>query len=196
MYEISVHQMARALTSWQLGAAPVRMGNRDPEIWHQGVYPARGDDRWIAISLFDREDYLRLCGLLPAAWPDAAALETRDAALLDQLDAQLSEYTREQDAHELMQRLQAAGIAAGVVQDIAELLERDPQLRARPAWLTLDHAKLGPFEHQTTPYHLERTPGRPTAAPLLGEHTEHVCTQLLGLSAERYRALRDAGVFS
>jgi crotonobetainyl-CoA:carnitine CoA-transferase CaiB-like acyl-CoA transferase len=82
-----------------------------------------------------------------------------------------------------------------VVQDVADLLERDPQLRARPAWQTLDHAKLGPFEHQTTPYHLERTPGRPTPAPSLGEHTEHVCLHLLGLRPEHFRRLRDARLF-
>lgn len=195
MYEISAHQMARALTSWQLGAAEARSGNRDAEVWHQGVYPARGDDRFVAISLFDRADYARLCELASGSWPDAAALEALGGALLDQLDTQIAAFTREQEPHELMQRLQAAGIAAGVVQDIRDLLERDPQLRARPAWLMLDHAKLGPFEHQTTPYHLERTPGRPTAAPLLGEHSEHVCTHLLGLSVDRYRELQAAGVF-
>jgi benzylsuccinate CoA-transferase BbsF subunit len=92
--------------------------------------------------------------------------------------------------------LQAAGIAAGVVQDIADLLDNDPQLRSRPAWVTLDHAKLGPFEHQTTPYHLDRTPGRPTPAPLLGEHSEHVCVHLLGLSVEHYRELQRAGLFT
>ena len=190
MYEISAHQMTRALIASQLGAAVGRTGNRDPEVWHQGVYETRGEERFIAISLFDHQDYARLRQLTPGRpWPEPAAASS------EQLDAELAALTRDEDAHELMHRLQAAGIAAGVVQDIADILEHDPQLRARPAWVKLDHAKLGPFEHQTTPYHLERTPGRPTAAPLLGEHSEHVCTHLLGLSPECFRDLRDAGVF-
>jgi len=193
MLEISVHQTARALLDLQLGAAHGRSGNRDRRVWHQGVYKTKGDDRWIAISLFDRADYQRLCEALPNRWPPPAAVE---AGQLDALDARISELTAQHDAHSLMQTLQAAGIAAGAVQDIADLLDNDPQLRARPAWVTLDHATLGPFEHQTTPYHLERTPGRPTAAPLLGEHSEHVCVHLLGLSHEHYRELQKAGVFT
>jgi crotonobetainyl-CoA:carnitine CoA-transferase CaiB-like acyl-CoA transferase len=180
MLEISVQQMSRAL---QLSAAARRLGNRDPALWHQGVYPTRGDDRFIAISLFDRADYQKLCEVL----------ELQPSS---ELDVQLAAATRDRDAHALMQTLQAAGIAAGVVQDVADVLERDPQLRARPAWQTLDHAILGPFEHQTTPYHLERTPGRPTPAPLLGEHTEHICLHLLGLRPEHYRRLRAAGLFT
>jgi crotonobetainyl-CoA:carnitine CoA-transferase CaiB-like acyl-CoA transferase len=196
MLEISAHQTERALLDLQLGAATARSGNRDRAVWHQGVYPTRGDDRWIAITLFSREDYSRLCETLPERWPPAAAFEQADPTQLDAFDARLSTCTRQHDAHALMQTLQAAGIAAGAVQDIAELLEEDPQLRARPAWVMLDHAKLGPFEHQTTPYHLERTPGRPTAAPLLGEHSEHVCVHLLGLSMERFRELQKAGLFT
>jgi crotonobetainyl-CoA:carnitine CoA-transferase CaiB-like acyl-CoA transferase len=195
MLEVSVQQMAGALVATQLGAAVARRGNRDPQVWHQGVYPTLGDDRWLAISLFDRADYIRLCEALPGSWPLAPALEAADAAVRDRFDAQLAAHTRQHEAHALMHSLQEAGIAAGVVQDMAELLERDPQLRARPAWVKLDHAKLGPFEHQTTPYHLERTPGRPTPAPLLGEHTEHVCVHLIGLGVERFRALLKAGVF-
>jgi crotonobetainyl-CoA:carnitine CoA-transferase CaiB-like acyl-CoA transferase len=195
MLEISAHQTARALLDLQLGAASTRTGNRDRTVWHQGVYPTSGDDRWIAISLFDRADYQRLGEILPERWPPAAAIEAGDATQLDALDARLSACTREHDAHSLMQTLQAAGIAAGAVQDIADMLVHDPQLRSRPAWVTLDHAKLGSFEHQTTPYHLDRTPGRPTPAPLLGEHSEHVCVHLLGLSIERFRELQKAGVF-
>lgn len=190
MLELSVHQTARALLDQQLEAAPTRSGNRDRTVWHQGVYPTRGDDRWIAISLFDEADYQRLCELASGPWPPALAHDP------DQLDQRLAEYTAEHDAHTLMQTLQAAGIAAGAVQDIADLVDNDPQLRSRPAWVTLDHLALGPFAHQTTPYHLERTPGRPTPAPLLGEHTEHVCVHLLGLTREHYQELQNAGVFT
>ncbi|HKU40266.1 MAG TPA: CoA transferase, partial [Polyangiales bacterium] len=152
MYEISVQQMAQATAGAQLGAAPARAGNRDAEVWHQGVYPTRGDDRWIAISLFDAADYRRLCEVLGGEWPD---VEPLDADALDEL---LAERTRVHEDEPLMEALQAAGIAAGVVQDVRDLLERDPQLRARPAWTLVDHPVLGAFEHQTTPYHLARTP--------------------------------------
>lgn len=194
MYEISVHQMTRALLAAQLGHNPRRAGNRDARVWHQGVYPTLSQDGWIAVSLFDRQDYERLRGLLPGLWPSAEAVEQGDAAL-DELDATLASRTRTHDARALMHALQQGGIAAGVVQDVADLLERDPQLRDRPAWVSLDHALLGPFEHQTTPYHLERTPAYATSAPRLGEHCALVCQQMLGLAPQHYQSLLDAGVF-
>jgi crotonobetainyl-CoA:carnitine CoA-transferase CaiB-like acyl-CoA transferase len=189
MYEISVQQMTRALIASQLGAALHRAGNRDSAVWHQGVYPARGDDRWIAISLFDRQDYDRLTTLFGGEWPDPEYAP-------DAFDERLAQHTRALDDFALMQRLQTTGIAAGVVQDIDDVLERDPQLRARPAWVALEHPILGAFEHQTTPHHLARTPARLAPAPRLGQHDAHVCRELLGLSAEHYAELVAADVFT
>lgn len=191
MFEISVQQMARALNDAQRGAPAARSGNRDARVWHQGVYPARGEDRWLAISLFDAGDHRRLCELLGGAWPDPSA----SAAAREAFDAQLADYTRERHDFELMEQLQLAGIAAGVVQDIEDLLERDAQLRSRPAWIELDHPLLGGFAHQTTPYHLSRTPAQLTAAPRLGAHNHHVCVELLGMSEDAYSELLAAEVF-
>jgi crotonobetainyl-CoA:carnitine CoA-transferase CaiB-like acyl-CoA transferase len=196
MYEISVQQMQHALIDAQLGRPRVRSGNRDRDVWHQGVYPARGVDRWIAISLFDRKDYQRLLECLGGAWPDAAAMERASDEAREAFECRLAERTLARDDFEWMAQLQAAGIAAGVVQDIADVLERDPQLRARPAWVTLDHAVLGAFEHQSVPYHLARTPATPAPAPRIGEHTEQVCLELLGLSAQRLRELLEAGAIA
>jgi crotonobetainyl-CoA:carnitine CoA-transferase CaiB-like acyl-CoA transferase len=194
MYEISVHQMARALVAEQLGNPLARSGNREREVWHQGVYPACGVDRWIAVSWFDREDYRRCMDVLGGVWPDPSEMER--AEVRDAFDRQFAARTRELDDFAWMQKLQAADIAAGVVQDIADVLERDPQLRARPAWVMLGHSVLGAFEHQTVPYHLDRTPARPLPAPRIGEHTEWVCRELCRLSEQQYRALVEAGVIA
>jgi benzylsuccinate CoA-transferase BbsF subunit len=163
----------------------MRAGNQDPRVWHQGVYPALGHDRWIAISLFERADHARLVKLTGLALPDP------ERALFHEL---LSAYTREREDFALMHALQGAGIAAGVVQDAADLL-RDPGLRARPAWQRLEHPVLGAFEHQTTPFHLSRTRPDLRPAPRLGQHTHWVCRSLLGLSEEQHAALLHAGLF-
>ena len=196
MYEIAVQQMRRALIAAQSGRPLRRSGNRDPDLLLQGVYPARGDDRWIAISVFDASDWSRFTGLLGGDWPDADALAGAPDALLDALDQRIGEYTARHDDIELMHHLQAAGIAAGALQDARDLLERDPQLRARGAFVRLEHPVLGSFEHQATPYRLSRTSARLQPAPLLGEHDQLICRELLGLDPERYAELRAAGVFT
>jgi len=143
------------------------------------VFPTRGADRWIAISA-----------------PDAAALRRLEAVTGVQADeSALADWTRAQDGFELMARLQAEEIAAGVVQTAADLVERDPQLRARGFLERLENPVLGAFEHQTQPMKLSRTPARVTTAPGLGEHNERICREIAGLSAEAYAELAAANLF-
>lgn len=94
-----------------------------------------------------------------------------------------------------MARLQAAGVAAGVVQTCSDLVDRDPQLRTRAFLTRLDNPVLGAFEHQSLPYKLSRTPAVMTTAPGLGQHNETICRDLIGLSPETYAELAAAQLF-
>jgi crotonobetainyl-CoA:carnitine CoA-transferase CaiB-like acyl-CoA transferase len=174
MYEICVQQMSAAIEAAQHGSAPQRSGNADPGVLLQDVYPVRGTDRWVAISAFDAADRERLVKLA-----DGRPIE---------------EWTREQDELELVARLQAAGIAAGVVQDIEDLIERDESLRARGALVDLPHCKLGSFGHMRTPLSFSRDAVTPYRAPALGEHTREIALGLAGLSVERLAELECGGV--
>jgi len=175
MYEICVQQMADAIRATQAGDTPVRRGNDDPQVHRQGVFPAAGEDRWVAISVFDATQWQRLCAL--AGGEDIAA------------------WTRTQDDHALVARLQAAGLAAGVVQDIQDLLERDPALQARGALVPIEHARLGRFGHLRTPMSFSADPVEPFRPPGIGEHSVAVARELAGLAAERVAALDALGVF-
>jgi len=174
MYEICVQQMRAAIMAAQQGNPPRRMGNADPAVLHQDVYPARGADRWVAISVFDADQQARLHALSGGR--------------------PLAEWTRDQDEAELVARLQAAGIAAGVLQDIEDLMERDAVLRARGALVELPHPKLGPFGHVRTPMSFSRDQPQPYRAPGMGEHNAAIIQGEAGLDAQRYAELAAAGV--
>lgn len=195
MYEACVQQMGAALVGAQLNAPLQRNGNREPGLLLQGVFPTAGDDRWIALSVFDAEDWARLTAFMGGDWPAADALPAAAPAQLDALDARIAQFTRAHEDRALMHALQARGIAAGVVQDCEDLLERDPQLNERGAFPVLDHPVLGRFAHQATPYQLPRNPARMAPAPLLGQHSESVCRELAGLDADHFAALQREGVF-
>ena len=141
---------------------------------HQDVYPARGDDRWVAITAFDDEDLARLEALTGGR--------------------PIGEWTREQDEVTLVNRLQNEGIAAGVVQDIEDLLERDPALRARGALVELPHPKLGAFGHVRTPISFSDSVVTPYRAPGMGEHTREIALAEAGLGPDRLSVLEDEGV--
>jgi crotonobetainyl-CoA:carnitine CoA-transferase CaiB-like acyl-CoA transferase len=185
MYEICVQQMIDAIGAATRGEHPVRMGNDDTRLFHQGVYPTVGADRWLAISLFDRDDWNLLTKHFALVANDTSA--ARHAAL-----AALA--ARHED-HALVGKLQLLGIAAGVVQDIEDMLEHDPQLAARGALTTLDHPLLGPFGHMRTPVTFSRSNVSPYRAPRIGEHGHAIARELSGLSEARIAELEAAGVF-
>jgi crotonobetainyl-CoA:carnitine CoA-transferase CaiB-like acyl-CoA transferase len=174
MYEICVQQMRRAIVSAQQGTPPRRLGNSDPGVLQQDVYPARGEDRWVAISVFDAAQKARLDELAGGR--------------------PLAEWTRDQDERELVDRLQAAGIAAGSLQDIEDLMKHDAPLRARGALVELPHPKLGPFGHVRTPISFSRDRQQPYRAPGMGEHNAEIIRGVAGLDAQRLAELESAGV--
>jgi crotonobetainyl-CoA:carnitine CoA-transferase CaiB-like acyl-CoA transferase len=198
MVEVCTQQMAAALLAAQLGQvdkAPGRSGNRSPGVLLQGVYPCLGHDRWIAISLFQPGDWDKLGALIGGPWPSIETLAAADDAWLDAIDQRIGAWTAQFGDFALMERLQAEGIAAGVVADLEDLIERDPQLRARGALQPLEHACLGRFGHHAVPYRLSHTPAQMTPAPLLGQHTRVICQQILGMSDADYDALASADLF-
>lgn len=184
MYEICVQQMHEAIVQAQVGQRPHRMGNSALDQFHQNLYPVLGSDRWIAITCASEQTWTRLLEIA------GVTASTRDAA-----DAKIAEWTLSQPGEELMAHLQSQGIAAGLVQDVEDLIERDVQLKFRGALNALDHPLLGAFGHVRTPLTLSRSTVSPYRAPRLGEHSVAVATTLAGLSEERVRDLQSSGVF-
>jgi crotonobetainyl-CoA:carnitine CoA-transferase CaiB-like acyl-CoA transferase len=93
-----------------------------------------------------------------------------------------------------MEKLQKAGVKAGVVNRMCDVYE-DPQLKQRPQWVELEHPEIGKMHYQRPPFLLTKTPPGPAKRdPLLGEHNEYFYCDLLGLSRSDYEALVKEGV--
>jgi crotonobetainyl-CoA:carnitine CoA-transferase CaiB-like acyl-CoA transferase len=185
MYEICVQQMRDAIQQVQAGDAPKRCGNRDSRVFHQGVYAVKGEDQWIAIALPGAVDWQRFREF--AKLPDGSDVDARDAAI--------EAWSSPQEGNALMIALQRAGFAAGLVQDIEDLLERDPQLAARRSLVPLQHAVLGTFGHMRTPLTLSRAQLQPFRAPGIGEHSLSISREICGLEPARVAQLQSLGVF-
>jgi crotonobetainyl-CoA:carnitine CoA-transferase CaiB-like acyl-CoA transferase len=91
--------------------------------------------------------------------------------------------------------MQAAGIAAGAVQDIEDVLESDPQIAARHPLFPMDHQLLGKFGHIRTPMRFSRNDIEMFRAPGIGEHSKIIAKDLAGLSDSRIAELESMGVF-
>jgi len=174
MYEICVQQMRDFLSMARSGSRPHRLGNADPAVFWQDVLPAAGEDRWVAISTFSEEERRRLLAITGA---DIAA------------------WTSSRDDRAVAEELQAAGIAAGALQDIEDLMEADPQIAGRGALVMLEHPVLGPFGHVATPMQFSFDGLQPFRAPAMGEHSHEVARTICGVSEDRITQLDSEGVF-
>jgi len=159
-------------------------GNRDCRFVAQGVYPCRGDDEWIAISVIDGTGFASISAMFDL---DPALAEDHD-----RFDQALSIITARHVASDLAVQLQQAGIAASKVAKSPDIAS-DSHLRSRSAWGTIDQPEIGEFTTLVTPIALSATPVRPlAAAPTMGEHNEHVLraagfdqSDIVALAAER-----------
>ena len=99
----------------------------------------------------------------------------------DELNSLVEAWTIDKDAADVMTRLQNAGVEAGVVRTMEEALEHCPQADYRHYWWTLNQPEIGKMVFQGNSYLLSKTPYQiQQPAPLFGEHTEYVCTQIPG----------------
>ena len=179
------------------GRTVVRAGNRLEGLAPRGVYPVQGNDRWIAISIASDAQWQVLTAVLGEenlgnpAWSDA---EGRRAAE-DEIDRALALRTIHHDGYALMLDLQAKGVAAGVVQNAADLIDHDPQLKHRKHWRYLPHKEMGLSLYNGAPFQFVSGPVGPRfAAPLLGEHNLDVLTQDAGLTVRQIQELSEEDV--
>lgn len=173
------------------------IGNRSPYAAPHGCYRCKGEDRWCAISVFTNEEWQRFCDAIGnPAWtrdPKFADILGR-LRNVDELDRLVEEWTATRDAHEVMETLQRAGVAAGVVQRAPDSIE-DPQLKWQGAIVELDHPVVGKRLYPGIPFKLsEAPPLQSTPAPLLGQHTDEICRELLEMSQEEIERLKEEGV--
>ncbi|MCH8950352.1 MAG: CoA transferase [Chloroflexi bacterium] len=196
--EASLHFLTPALLDYAVnGRVQGREGNRDPHMAPHGVYPAAGDNRWVAIAVRDDEQWRALCDVIgqPGLASDKrfATLAER-LANQDELDAIVSEWTREREKGEAETLLQARGVAAHAVQDSADAL-RDPQLVYRGHFVELPHEIHGTTTVEGSRFRLSRTPAKiERAGPTFGQHNQHILETILGYSQERIVELAVASV--
>jgi benzylsuccinate CoA-transferase BbsF subunit len=195
--EASLQLLAPELLAFQLtGELPARRGNRSPDLAPQGVYPCRGDDQWLAISVVDDERWEQLVDLAGRpGWardPGLGSLAGRQANH-DLLDAGLAGWTSYRDAADLEEQLAGRGIAAGVVQGSRQL-SQDPQYQHRRFYRYLEHGEVGVVPYAGHQYRIRGYDHGPRwAAPCLGEHTRHVLSKLLGLDPAEIAELEAGG---
>jgi crotonobetainyl-CoA:carnitine CoA-transferase CaiB-like acyl-CoA transferase len=161
-----------------------------------GCYPCAGEDRWCVIVVINEEQWRAFCRATGKAELTAEKFSTstkreRNRAELDRL---IAGWTSSLVAETVVRRLQKAGIAAGIVQDAADLA-RDKQLAARHFFVSLKHPILGAtYSDRSALWPWREKPMYWKAAPRLGEDNRYVFVQLLGHSESDLKSFAKKGI--
>jgi crotonobetainyl-CoA:carnitine CoA-transferase CaiB-like acyl-CoA transferase len=196
-YETGLQFITPALLDYQVnGRVMTHNGNRDPNAAPHGAYPCRGKDRWCVIAVCNDEEWRSLCHAIEhPEWIEDARFATLAARKQNEgeLDRLIGKWTAQFTPQEVMEKLQAVGVAAGVVNTLGDLFS-DPQLKHRNIWRELSHAELERFHYEAPPFTLSETPAELYPSPLLGEHNRSVYGEILGMSDAEIEELARQGV--
>lgn len=176
-------------------------GNDDPNLpaAPYGCYRCSGEDRWCVVAVFNESQWLGLCSVLDKpAWSASEKFSSsaNRKKFKDELDRHIGRWMEEQTAENAVERLQQAGVPAGVVQN-AEDLANDPQLLSNGFFISLNHPVIGKIETDTYPFRFKsRQQASWKAAPLLGEDNHFVFGTLLGMSEAMIQAYTNRGIIA
>ncbi|CAG2138575.1 CaiB/BaiF CoA transferase family protein [Cupriavidus plantarum] len=194
MFDAQVSLLTLAAARWfALNEVPPRLGTEHPGRVPSASFQAQGG-RWLHVTASDQH-WTPLCGVLGIeAWGADPALQTNAGRVAhrDEVMRHLTKAIASWDRDALCDAMDAAGVPAGPINAVDEVLT-DPHVQARGMVAHFDHPEIGTFPALPVPLRFDGWDdplvGRP---PLLGEHTETVLRERLGMDAERVLALREA----
>ncbi len=161
------------------GRSPGRSGNSHPNV--APYQPFETSDGWIIVAVGNDDQFARFCQLL-----GLSEMAEEERFIRNQ--------GRIENRAELIPPLEADGIPGGPINELDQVFA-DPQVQHRGMNIELPHALAGQVPLIASPMNLSRTPvGYTHAPPTLGEHSEAVLSDVLGLDADEIASLRNREV--
>jgi len=181
------------------GRVAERMGSRDPYMVPHGIYPCRGDDRWLAVAVSNEKEWQALVTAIDKPdWSKESRFSTATSRKesADELDSLIASWTLNYTPEQAMQLFQDADVPAGIVATGEDLLN-DPQLKYRKHYVFMEHTFIGKHAYHAPAFRLSKTPHYIwKAAPCLGEDNFYVYKEILGLSENEISDLMAEGVIT
>ncbi len=200
LVDVGLFDSVAALLTYQAGihfatgAVPQRMGNRHPTIAPYETFAAADGEFVLAVG--NDALWLKFCavaGLADLAADPRFATNRSRVTAYDELRPLLERTLRTRPRRAWIEALMAAGVPCGAVRDLDQVLS-DPQLAARDMVVELEHSVAGAVRVLGVPVKLSESAGAVrTPPPSLGQHTDHVLQDLLGLDEAARTRLREAG---
>jgi formyl-CoA transferase len=196
IYEAVLAMMESLIPEYALaGYLRERSGPILPNIVPSNVYPCLGTDS-ILVAANQDTVFRRLAAAM--SMPELAdderyATHSARGRSQEELDTIFSGWTAGYAADDILDLLEEAGVPAGRIYRAPDML-RDEHFAARESIVTVEHDEFGPFPMQNVAPRLSATPGSVReAGPQLGEHTDLILRELLGLTEAEIAGHRAEG---
>jgi len=161
------------------------------------IFPASGDDSWVAIACRDDDDWRRLIAVVDEDWaraPELSSVSGRLAAT-QHIEARLAAWTSRRTRHEAQEVLRSAGVPAAQVSTPEDRIDRDPDTERWGLWPSVTHSGGATVRVDGIPVHMSDTDWMIThGGPALGEHNRYVFGEILGCTDEELSELEGDGV--
>ena len=200
-YEFGVTLMAEPFIDYSMNKRIwEQIGNRSRSGAIQGCYQAKGNDKWVVITISSDAEWSALCKAL------GDPLWTKDEGFSDilsryknhdEIDTHIAEWTEDREPYEIMDVLQGAGVTAGVVLTNKQMLT-DRHLKERDFYMEIKRPESPLFGTRLLPgvaWKMSKTPGKfRWNAPKLGQFNKEVICDILGMTQEELDALEEKDV--
>jgi crotonobetainyl-CoA:carnitine CoA-transferase CaiB-like acyl-CoA transferase len=168
-----------------------------PAMVPHGIFPAAGEDSWVAIACRHDSDWERLVEVVDEEWAQAPALRTLRGrmAVVAEIERELARWTSRHTRKDVQDLLRRAGVPAAQVATPEDRIEHDPGTADWGLWPTVVHPGGGTVRVDGIPVHMSETDWSICrGGPALGEHNQFVFSQILGCSEDELSLLQREGV--
>jgi benzylsuccinate CoA-transferase BbsF subunit len=173
-------------------------GNKCDYAAPHGIYKCQGDDRWVAIAVMTDGEWQSFGKAIGSPdWTKDPRFDTTAGRVAnsDELDRLVEAWTVNFPPEHIQKTLQEAGVGAGLVANARDL-DKDPQLNHYDFYHELDHPYMGKLRYyHPDPIKLSAAEPDIRRPVLVGEHTDYVCEEILGMPKDEIDRLRQKGVF-
>lgn len=191
-----VYALENAIVRYTVsGEVPQPLGTKHPAI--TPFQALKTKDSWIVVAIGNDSLWQKFCvaltrpGLIKDARFTTNDLRTQNRLALIEI---LEGVTTSKTTAEWTTILEKSGLPYSPVNTIDQMVE-DPIINYRNMVVDIDQPEVGPMKIVGSPFHLSESPGEVmNPAPLLGQHTTEVLSQVLGYSEEKIRQLIDENV--
>ena len=178
------------------GEDPVRLGNQHPNIAPYQVFPTQ--DGYVVLSVGNDPTFKRFCEAFELAYLLADPRFVTNAERVRNRQLVTDTLTPVMQAHPTawwIERLERLGVGCGPINQLSQVFA-DPQVQARGMVVRMSHAATPEgVDLIANPVRLSETPADyRLPPPMLGEHTDSVLSERLGLDAAALAGLRERGV--